>query len=303
MINLKNNFLEKNFWALGTDISIRIIFNEEVDRLRLKNDLLAVEKIYRRKEKTFSRFDQESELSKLNFNLGNWQKVSADFLELSILALKYHQETAGIFDPRIIEVIETLGYDRDFRQISVGKDADHLEKITGKLDDDLQIDESNCQVCFNQRMDFGGIAKGYITDKVAGFLKEQGWKNFIVDSGGDIYLAGKNQEKRQWKVAIEDFLEEDFFIEVSDGAVATSGISRKKWKSAGKDVHHLIKPFSPSDFSFGLRSVSVLAGSTAEADIWAKVFFLLGKEQGADLARSKKLKAFFLDCRGNLFES
>ena len=52
-------------------------------------------------------------------------------------------------------------------------------------------------------MDFSGIAKGYITDEAAAYSKKRGWKNFLVDSGGDIYAAGQNHRRERWRIAIE----------------------------------------------------------------------------------------------------
>ena len=152
-------------------------------------------------------------------------------------------------------------------------------------------------------MDFSGIAKGYITDKITEFLSRQGWENFLVDSGGDIYAKGFDEQKEKWKIGLEGFPEEKIILRLSGEAVATSGITRKKWESNGKKFHHLINPHNFKRFDFDLKSVTVIQKNTIDADVWAKVLFLQGKEEGIKLSDRKKIQSLFLDCKGNLYLS
>ena len=108
-------------------------------------------------------------------------------------------------------------------------------------------------------MDFSGIAKGYIVDQAAEFLKKRGWKNFLVDAGGDMMISGRNSEGEKWRIAVEGVPEEKLMLEISGKGIATSGISRKKWQINGKKFHHLVNPKDPNNFSYELRTVSVIA--------------------------------------------
>ncbi|MFA6184330.1 MAG: FAD:protein FMN transferase [Parcubacteria group bacterium] len=290
---MKINVFEKEFKALGTDIYLQLV-SEEFDIHKAERDFLKVVDIYKRQEKLLSRFDKDSELSKINYNLGKFVQVSRDIVYLAEKSLEYYDKSRGIFDLRILEKLEAIGYRRDFRQNKFEENKSFQKKLFDKnLKNDLII--KNNEVKFLKKMDFSGIAKGYITDRIADFLILQRWDNFLVDSGGDMYAKGKNKNKEKWGIALEESRNENkTLIEISDEAVATSGNTRKFWEIDGKKFHHLINPINSDKFDFDLKSVTVIAKNTLEADVMAKVLFLLGIEKGFKFANKNKIKSIFL---------
>lgn len=291
------------FRALGTDIFLEIVLEEKIQKEKAARDLAEAKNIFSSKEKIFSRFDSSSELTHLNRKVGVFQKASADVVYLSRRALYYNKISGGLYDPRILEILEKIGYRKDFRKMDFSKMKIPRisEKIKKDLKKDLKIREG--KVFFGQRMDFSGIAKGYIVDQVAQFLKKRGWRDFLVDAGGDMYMAGLNNERKKWRIAVEGIPEEKLMLEVSACGIATSGISRKKWTIGGKKFHHLVNPQKPDFYSYELRTVSVVAKNTEEADGRAKTLLLMGKEKGLDFAKKNKIAAVFLDYKGNVILS
>ena len=293
--------VESRLKALGTDIFLIVVCEKEGKKNQAQKNLEEIRKIYKRQEKIFSRFNKESELSFLNNNLGKFQKASMEIVEVSQLALKYNLETDGLFDPRIIDVLESIGYGEDFKKKNFVISRDKNESVRGELKDDLKIEKD--KVFFGHRMDFSGIAKGYITDQIAEFLKNKGWKNFLVDSGGDIFAGGLDETEKKWKISLENIPEEKMILEISNEAVATSGITRRKWKVGQLKFHHLIDPKNSEKFNFDLQSVTVVAKNTTEADVMAKVLFLRGKENGLEFSQKENTKSIFLDYKGSLYLS
>ena len=53
-------------------------------------------------------------------------------------------------------------------------------------------------------IDLGGIAKGYIADRVKAWLEEQGVKHAILSFGGNIVGIGVKPDGTEWKVGIQD---------------------------------------------------------------------------------------------------
>jgi FAD:protein FMN transferase len=235
--------------------------------------------------------------------------------------------------------LENIGYDKDFREIAIlhchpreSGDPDKkdnsgfrikcgMTRLTEPLEKDIIIKKN--KVLFNHRMDFSGIAKGYITDKAAEFLKNRGFQNFLIDSGGDIYASGKDCDGEPWLISIEGADESRLNFNLSDRGVATSGITRKKWEvlpphpnyhsnlrnshqlhfgcgGMGKKYHHLINPKNPETFLFDLKSVTVIAENTEKADIWAKTLYLMGKDRGLKYSNENKIASVFLDYKGNV---
>ncbi len=303
---MKNKTTEvKDFFpALGTDIEISIILGGKTQEDKARADLKSVREEYARLEKMLSRFSPDSELSHLNSNLHFSHEAPHDILEISRRCLDYYKKTKGVFDPRIIDDLERIGYRDDFKKgnLAVSKRKNGKEIYARHLTSDISLDFEKKQITFHARMDFGGIAKGYITDKIAKFLREKGWQNFFVNSGGDIYFSGKDK-KEPWYFGVEGIEDEQVLLMASNCGVATSGIVRRKWEVGDKKFHHLINPHSPESFSFDLKTVTVIADTTEEADVWAKVLFLMGKYEGIKHATDKKLKCILLDYRGNVIIS
>ena len=301
---MKKKVFEKDFRALGTKINIRII-GESGEYTKSVADLFEAEGIYVKQQKIFSRFDKESELSFLNSNLGRFKKASDDMICLARECLKCYAETNGIFDPRILEYLENIGYKESFDLNDFKKEKEiFLEKsVSTPLENDLIIRESG-EIKFNKRMDFTGLAKGYITDKVSQFLSSQGWNNFLVDSGGDMYAKGLNEEGLSWGIGLEGYKNEDEVIfEISNQGLATSGNTRKFWGLGEKKIHHLINPKDKNHFDFEIKTVTVLAENATRADLLAKFIFILGLEDGLRWANENEIPCVFLKSESEIIRS
>lgn len=289
--------VEKNFKSLGTDISIDIIVRNEQERERALIDLDSLPAFYERFMRVFNRFDPDSELSRLNGNIGSEQPVSDEMSGVAQRALEYWERTGGVYDPRILSALESAGYVKDFHGGTFDPRQGGYDGIfSNPLSDDLRVGNGAAYFCV--KMDFAGIVKGYVTDEVKKFLVQKGWKDFVVDSGGDMYMAGNELSGSPWRISIEGISSQSIMFSLSEKAIATSGISRRKWEVAGKPYHHLINPKKPEAFEFSLKSVTVIADTTEEADVWAKVLFLRGIDEGILFAKENNIAAIFLPYRG-----
>jgi len=294
---------ERNFKALGTNVELKLIINSAEEKQKVEKDFEKLVQEYARLEKVFSRFDPESELSHLNSRLNEFQEISQEMTEVVERTLGYYEKSQGLFDPRIIDYLEQSGYGVDFHGDEFPKPAKEKKPsvIEGGLKNDITIESG--KIKFRRRMDLAGNAKGYITDRAKTLLKDLGWKDFLLDSGGDMFLAGTDEKGDKWKIEVEGFPEGKMILELSDRAIATSGISRRQWTIGEKRFHHLINPRAPGEYSFEIKSVSVIAPSVEEADFWAKYLFLLGRKNGMEMCRSQKIPGLFLAYRGQLFIS
>lgn len=293
-----------SFRSLGTDIGIDLVSSRSKDET--EKIFEEIKLLYFDFERKLSRFDPDSELSHLNSNLHFSNEASHDILELSSKCLHYFRETGGLFDPRVIEDLERIGYKHDFKKgiLPVSSEQTDRENIYGRdLSSDISIDKKIGRITFHTRMDFGGIAKGYFTDKIARFISEKGFKNFIIDSGGDMYVSGKNAEGDAWRIGIEGVSDDRMTLVVENKAVATSGISRRKWENGGNRYHHLIDPKNSNEFSHDIRTVTVVSENVESADVWAKTLFLLGKDSGMKMAEEKKIACIFLMYDGSVKHS
>ena len=132
----------------------------------------------------------------------------------------------------------------------------------------------------------GGLAKGWAVDRAVAELRRRGFRDFTVQAGGDLYASG-TRGGRPWRLGVRDprgAAGEPFaWVEVSDAAFSTSGDSERFFVVDGRRYHHLVDPRTcrPADAS---RQVTVLARSALEAEILGKAVFVLGGEDGLELA-------------------
>ncbi|HBI33605.1 MAG TPA: hypothetical protein DEA43_00600 [Candidatus Moranbacteria bacterium] len=296
--------VREQFRALGTDVVFQIVVPSQAQKNIAIENIAQAKEMYVNFTNIFSRFISESELFKLNLAIGKWNVASDDMCEVASLSLDYNNKTDGLFDPRILGVLEDIGYADDFENGTrkLGKNTqDQALLLNKKLTEDLKIKDGN--VFFGVKMDFSGIVKGYVTDKVVNFFDSNGWENFLIDSGGDIFMRGNDEDGKLWTVDVEGISAEKIMFALSNKAIATSGIGKRRWEIDGRMMHHIINPKNANQFSFDIKSVSVIADLTADADVWAKSLFLMGKKSGIIYARENNLAAVFLDCRGSAWIS
>jgi thiamine biosynthesis lipoprotein len=91
-----------------------------------------------------------------------------------------------------------------------------------------------------------------------------------------------------WPLTIEG-REANWIIPFRSGALATSGIARRHWQQGTQTRHHLIDPRSGESAQSGLWSVTVAANNCEQAEVAAKVAFLLGAEEGKNFLRQHAL--------------
>ncbi|MDP4157401.1 MAG: FAD:protein FMN transferase, partial [Bacillota bacterium] len=246
-------------------------------------------------EDTCSRFKEESELSRLNQQVGKEVEVSDDLFNILKEALRFYEETNGIFNPGILSAIEDSGYTKSIEYIkgrelgaSIGQTTE-ISKIQPYL-----LNEEKQTVILQTRIDLGGIAKGWVIDRAADLLTKQGYG--FINVGGDIRIFGTLP--RPLNIGIEDPFDPANMlssIQVSQGAVATSTTMKRRWKINGKNKHHLIDTTTGEPSTSTILSSTVTAPTAVEADVLAKVTLLLGENDGKSLLSSKKIKAVIIN--------
>ncbi|HET8757901.1 MAG TPA: FAD:protein FMN transferase, partial [Solirubrobacteraceae bacterium] len=131
------------------------------------------------------------------------------------------------------------------------------------------------------RLDLGGSAKGLAVDLAAGLLA--GHAGYAVDAGGDIRIGGTRPAPRT--VHLRHPLDGGIAhsLTVTTGAVATSGLQTRVWRTADGFAHHLIDPARGVPAWTGVIQASALAPTALEAETLAKAALLRGPDAGAEL--------------------
>ena len=156
------------FRAMGTVISLRSV---GVSHATMTRALEVLQAEAARWERIFSRFDAESELSRVNRSNGESVRVSHDFLDVLDDAIAGFIQSAGRFDPSILDTLELEGYDRTFQSIRPGDERDGPERFRHVdswklLDIKLDFHSGTVRLPAGLRIDLGGIAKGAFVDRM-----------------------------------------------------------------------------------------------------------------------------------------
>ncbi len=278
-----------NFNSMSTMVQISI--NHEL----FANDLMPVYKIFTIVEDTCSRFKRDSELSLLNQQIGKETVVSEVLLLILKDALKFYEETDGVFNPGILTAIENSGYTKSIEYIrGMELKSPFYSAPVATKTPPYHLDESKQTVVLQTRIDLGGIAKGWVIDRAAELLSQHGYG--FINVGGDIRIFG--QLPRPLNIGIEDPFDPATMIsaiQVSDGAVATSTSMKRRWKVDGKNKHHLIDPLTGEPSNSVIVSSTVTAPTALEADVWAKVTLLLGEKQGKSWIQGRSVQAVLIN--------
>jgi FAD:protein FMN transferase len=268
----------RTFRAMGTEIDLL------VDASGATAALSAAEDEFHRLEAILSRFRQDSELSLLN-RAGRLD-AGPDLLRVTELALAAREDTGGRFDPTVHDAVVAAGYDRTFESIA----ADGPEPEARACGGEVRIDRGVIELDDGVRLDFGGIGKGYAADRAAEVLAIAG--PCLVNAGGDIAVRDG-----AWPIAVQTATG-SLTVELTSGALATSGRDRRRWQRGGRELHHLIDPATGTSAGGDLVRATVVASDAVVAEVWAKALFLAGEEAGAAEADMLRLPSVFVSTGG-----
>ena len=138
------------------------------------------------------------------------------------------------------------------------------------------------------KLDFGGIAKGMAVDAALEGLRQSGVSSALVNAGGDLAVLGLPPAAEHWPIAVPG-RERFWTISLHHGAVATSGIAHRHWWQRQTLRHHLLDPRTGLPAQSDLWSVTVVADRCEQAEVAAKVAFILGSRKGAEFLRKQQI--------------
>ena len=272
--------VEQSDFLLNTVVSVKLYGDWDADIAQGALDLC------RSYELVFSRTDPRSELYQLNS--GQRTTVSDELAEVIQVGLQYGTLSGGAFDI-------TAGALSDLWQFTAPDpavpDAQAVEEALSHVDwRSVTVEGNSVTMPAGTVIDLGGIAKGYIADRVADYLREAGVTSAIINLGGNLYCLGTKPDGSNFQVGIQyPYQQENISIatvEVHDLSVVTSGVYQRYFEEDGKLYHHILDTKTGYPVENTLLSVSVLSSSSVDADALTTTCFALGLEKGMALVDS-----------------
>ena len=216
-------------FALGTSYSI-LYSASALEEIVLERK---VDSIFEILNQSLSTYIPTSDISKINQG-DSILVVDKHFIKVYQKASEVWNATGGYFDPTVGALVNAYGFGpgKPLKKITK-KQRDSLLDFTGWDKSSLTPQGTLKKTHPNVNFDFNALAKGYVVDVLADFLRSKGVSSFLVEIGGEIVAQGKSPKSNAlWKVAIDDPQQGDErkliqVLSLNNQALATSGNYRK----------------------------------------------------------------------------
>jgi len=239
-------------------------------------------------EQLLSRTIVTSEISLINQAKGDPVTVSDETLELLNKGLEYCELSNGAFDITIAPASNLWDFKTDTPALpdvnSLTEAISHVDYRTIHIDgNQVWLEDPEAAI------DLGGIAKGFIADKLKEYLVSKGETSGIINLGGNIQSIGLKPDGSKYQFGIQyPFKLQGEVIEavsVEDSSMVSSGIYERYFKIDDTLYHHILDPSTGYPIDNNLLSVTILSPLSVDGDGLSTTCYALGLEKGMELIK------------------
>ena len=298
--------LVKNGFYFNTIIAIQLNDSQDESLIDTCFDMANTYEHY------FSRTLEGSDIYNINHANGAPVEVHDETAELIRYGIAFGDLSGGVFD------------------ISIGALTDlwDIPNNNGTIPAQTQIDAALATVDYRQitvdgntvtlgnpdaALDLGGIAKGYVADRMREYLNANGACEGFINLGGNVLTLGQKANDEPYHIGIRKPFGEDgetiTAVDVTDRSIVTSGRYERYFEKDGHIYHHILDPKNGYPYDNGLNGVTILSDSSMAGDALSTICFALGQEKGTEflssmpsndflnpiLATETTLQAIFID--------
>ncbi len=284
----------------GTMYNITYEHDESL-KLDIDNEL-------KRFDASLSMFNESSIISRINRN----EDVIVDslFSKVFKMAMTVSAITDGCFDITVAPLVNAWGFGFTEETAPSQAKIDSILQIVGwqkvQFTPEGKVEKQDPRIM----LDCSAIAKGFAVDVIADLLRKKGVKNYMVDIGGEVDVAGVNSSGGLWRIGISkpdddpESRNQDLqtILEISDKGIATSGNYRNFYYKDGMKYAHTIDPKTGHPVQHSILSSTVIAKECIIADAFATAFMVMGLERAKVLLeKNHDIEAYFIysDEKGN----
>ena len=275
-------------YAQGTDYSIKYFAQDSVITQSLIDSILL------QIDSSMSLYKSFSAINRFNQS-ANGIKLDVHFLKVVMRSFEISTATKGSFDITVKPLVQIWGFGA--KPISTFPDSLSIKTILPcvgmknlSLKGNFLKKYKSCT-----QIDLNGIAQGYSVDVVANYLQKKGVKSFVVEIGGELRIAGKKPDGSLFKIGIEGPSDNEkqepgikHIIQLSKGAITTSGNYRKYLQQGSKKISHLIDPKTGYPLQNAMISATIYAKDAITADGYDNALMAMEPSQALNFVKSHK---------------
>lgn len=255
-------------------------------------------------ENYFSTSIPDSDISQINAAAPHSVPVHPETLELIQKGLSYAAVSKGKFDITIGKLAELWDFESEAPKLP---NAVAVAKAAAAVDY-RKVSVNGNEVALTDpdaALDLGGIAKGYIADKMKEYLLSQGITSGLINLGGNVLTIGTKEDGSAYTIGIQKPFDETgasvASVSIKDQTVVTSGVYERYFEQNGTRYHHILDTGTGYPYDNGLLSVSVICNNSADGDGLSTSCFALGLTKGMELIESlEHTEAIFITSDGKL---
>lgn len=259
-------------------------------------------------ENLVSDWKPETQISQVNKNAGiEPVKVDDEIFELVQRAIKVSKLTDGAFDISYASMDKIWKFDGSMKEMPT---PEAIKKSVEKIGyQKIILDEKEKTIFLKDKgmkLGLGGIAQGFVADKIKILLVSMGCSSGIANVSGDICAWGKQPDGKPWTVGIVNPMNTNKIFAtfpIENSAVETSGTYERYVVFNGIRYSHIINPKTGYPAQ-GIVSVTTFAKQTEMADVLAKGVFLFGIDAGLNFVNQLKgVQCIIVDDKGKVHTS
>ena len=241
-------------------------------------------------ESKISRTRKDSDISRLNNAKGEWVDVSEDTRELLQKGIEYSDSSGGSFDITVGGVTEQWDFHAPEGKAKI-PDAEALAEAVKHINyRNIVIEGNKVRLTAPEtKLDLGGIAKGYIGDRMSELLESKGVVSAVINLGGNVICIGGKTDEDDFAIGVEtpfsDRKEIIGKIDARDKTLVTSGVYERQIEVDGKKYHHILDTKTGWPVGTDLDAVTLIAdkGHSGDIDALSTICLILGADEGMKL--------------------
>lgn len=250
-------------------------------------------------EGLFSKEIPTSEISRINASLQVAVDVSPETADLVRQGLYYSELSDGKFDVTIAPVSDLWDFHDTKNTVIPSEEARNAACSLVNYQNVLVEDNTVTLLMPGMELDLGGIAKGYIADRLKEYLLGEGVEHGYINLGGNVLLIGGKYDGSDYRIGIQKPFAESgqtiTTLEVRDCSIVSSGIDQRYFEKDGQLYHHILNPQNGMPYENDLLQVTILSDSSTTGDALSTCCFALGLEDGTKLVESlENVEAIFI---------